>query len=144
MSNYNLNDMKVLEEFDYFNRPIITRTDKEGIIIFANSIFTKMSGYTKEEYLGKPHNIVRHPDMPKEIFAEMWRTILAGKEWVGYIKNKTKCNKFYWVEACIQPEIENGIIVGFNSIQRRVPIKIVRRFEKVYKEMKLREISLEK
>ena len=145
MSNYELiNEMKVLEEFDFQNKPIITRTDKEGNILFANSIFTKMTGFSRAEYLGRPHNIVRHPDMPKEIFEEMWRTILAGHEWNGYIKNKTKCNRFFWVEVCIQPQFENGILVGFSSLQRRVPIKVIKRYEKVYKEMKLKEISMQK
>jgi aerotaxis receptor len=143
MSNNKLiNEMKVLEEFDFQNKPIITRTDKEGNILFANSIFTKMTGYSRAEYLGKPHNIVRHPDMPKEIFEELWKTILAGREWNGFIKNKTKCNKFYWVEACIQPQFENGILIGFSSLQRRVPLKIINRYDKIYKEMKLKEISM--
>ena len=100
MSDFNItNEMKFLDEFEFLNKPIITRTDKEVNIIFANSLFSKMSGFSRAEYLGRPHNIVRHPDMPKEIFEQLWHMILIGKAWNGYIKNRTKCGKFYWVEA---------------------------------------------
>ncbi len=142
MSDFNItNEMKFLDEFEFLNKPIITRTDKEGNIIFANSLFSKMTGFSRAEYLGRPHNIVRHPDMPKEIFDQLWHMILRGREWHGYIKNKTKCGKFYWVEAFIQPEYESGIITGFASLQRRVSIKVIRRYEKIYKEMRLKELT---
>jgi len=134
-------EFKFLDEFSYLQKPIITRTDKKGNIIYANNMFTKMTGFSKEEYLGRPHSIVRHPGMPKAVFKEMWDTILSGKEWQGYIKNKTKDNKFYWVNAYIQPEIERGMIIGFSSVQRSVPIEIISKYEDIYRQMRIAELS---
>ena len=136
-------EFKFLDEFEYYGKPILTRTDKKGNIIFANNMFSKMTGFSKDEYLGRPHSIVRHPGMPRAIFKELWETILLGKEWQGYIKNRTKDNKFYWVNAYIQPEIENGVIVGFSSVQRSVPMEIISKYEEIYREMRVRELMAE-
>ncbi len=86
------------------NKYIISSiTDLQGKIIDVSEAFCKISGYTKEELLGKPHNIVRHPDMPKEAFKELWDTIKKGKTWKGKVKNRTKDGGFYWVYANIEP-----------------------------------------
>lgn len=78
---------------------IVSETDAKGNIIFANRDFCKIAGYSIEELVGKPHNIVRHPDMPTAAFADLWKTIQAGNIWNGIVKNKTKNGGYYWVNA---------------------------------------------
>ena len=78
---------------------IVTETDDKGIITFANEDFCKIAGYKKEELLGSPHNMVRHSDMPKAAFKDLWQTVQDGKLWKGIVKNKTKNGGFYWVNA---------------------------------------------
>lgn len=84
---------------------IVSETDEKGRIIYANEDFCKIAGYTKEELIGKSHNIVRHPEMPKWAFKSLWDTIKAGKVWNGIVKNATKDGGFYWVYATIYPSI---------------------------------------
>lgn len=78
---------------------IVSETDAKGNIIFANKDFCKIAAYSIEELVGKPHNIVRHSDMPKAAFADLWKTIQAGNIWNGIVKNKTKNGGYYWVNA---------------------------------------------
>ncbi len=82
---------------------IVTETDDKGIITFANEDFCKIAGYKKEELLGSPHNMVRHSDMPKAAFKDLWQTVQSGKIWKGIVKNKTKDGGFYWVNATAYP-----------------------------------------
>ena len=82
---------------------IVSETDAKGNIIFANSDFCDIAGYTIEELIGKPHNIVRHKDMPKAAFEDLWKTVQDGKIWNGIVKNKTKNGGFYWVNATAYP-----------------------------------------
>ena len=98
-------------------RPIVTKTDPGGLITYANRAFIDISGFTEEELIGQPHNIVRHPAMPPEAFEDMWRTIQAGHSWRGIVKNRSKCGGFYWVEAYVTPLTENGQTVGFMSVR---------------------------
>ena len=85
------------------NDIIVTETDAKGIITFANEDFCKIAGYKKEELLGSPHNMVRHSDMPKAAFKDLWQTVQSGKIWKGIVKNKTKNGGFYWVNATAYP-----------------------------------------
>lgn len=85
------------------NTMIVSETDEKGIIIYANDDFCKIAGYLKEELIGKPHNIVRHKDMPKAAFKDLWDTVQAGNIWHGIVKNKTKDGNFYWVNATAYP-----------------------------------------
>lgn len=85
---------------------LISETDTRGIITYANPKFCEVSGYSMEELIGKPHNIVRHPDMPKEVFKELWDTIKAGKIWQGEIKNRRKDGSHYWVLATVGPLLD--------------------------------------
>ncbi len=78
---------------------IVSETDKDGIILYANADFCKIAGYTKDELINNPHNIVRHFDMPKAAFKDLWNTIQSEKIWNGIVKNKTKSGGFYWVNA---------------------------------------------
>ncbi len=82
---------------------IVSETDKKGKILYANDDFCKICGYTKEELIGKPHNIVRHPDMPRKAFEELWDTVKRGKLWQGIVKNRTKDSSYYWVHAKVYP-----------------------------------------
>ena len=82
---------------------IVTETDAKGIIKFANEDFCKIAGYKLEELLGNPHNMVRHPDMPKEAFLDLWKTIQSGNIWKGIVKNRTKDGGYYWVNATAYP-----------------------------------------
>jgi len=121
---------KILQEYkDAVDRSsIVSKTDKKGIITFANEMFCQVSGYTREELIGKPHNIVRHPDMPKEVFKELWKTILAANPWHGIVKNRKKDGSAYWMDTTINPIVDkNGTIVEFICIRTDVTdIQMVR------------------
>lgn len=82
---------------------LVSQTDGNGVILFANDDFCKIAGYTLEELVGKPHSIVRHPDMPKVAFKDLWSTAISDKVWSGYVKNKTKNGDYYWVYATVYP-----------------------------------------
>jgi aerotaxis receptor len=87
---------------------LVSQTDEKGKILFANEDFCKIAGYTLEELIGQPHNIVRHSDMPKAAFRDLWDTVKMGKVWKGYVKNATKNGGFYWVFATVYPNIACG------------------------------------
>ena len=82
---------------------LVSQTDEKGIILFANDTFCKIAGYSIDELVGKPHNIVRHSDMPKAAFQNLWETSKKGEVWSGYVKNSTKDGGFYWVFATVYP-----------------------------------------
>ena len=117
-------EKKVHELVDIVNKNvIISSTDPKGLIIDANDAFCKISGYTKEELLGKHHNIVRHPDMPKEVYIEMWEKLRKGKVWEGELKNRKKSGETYWVKATIHPNFSKNIIVGYTAIRQDITDK---------------------
>src|SRR4051812_31120604 len=91
---------------------VVSRTDPAGVIQFANQAFVDISGFSRAELVGQPHNIVRHPDMPPEAFADLWSTLGAGQCWVGLVKNRRKDGGFYWVRSSVSPMIEAGKVVG--------------------------------
>lgn len=82
---------------------LVSETNEKGIITFASDDFCEIAGYSVEELIGKPHNLVRHPDMPKVAFKDLWETIKSGKVWKGIVKNKTKDGRYYWVNATAYP-----------------------------------------
>ncbi|MGZ4976766.1 MAG: methyl-accepting chemotaxis protein [Methylobacter sp.] len=98
---------------------ITTKTDLKGRIIYANEAFISISGFTKEELIGAPQNIVRHPDMPPEAFEDLWKSLKAGRRWSGIVKNRCKNGDFYWVLANVTPYYENDKQVGYMSIRTR-------------------------
>ncbi len=98
---------------------LVSQTDTGGKISFANDAFVAISGYSREERIGAPHNLVRHPHMPKEAFRDLWTTVKAGKPWEGLVKNRSKNGGFYWVRANVTPVIENGEIHGYISIRTK-------------------------
>jgi len=98
---------------------MLTRTDLKGVITYANKDFIQVSGFSESELVGSSHNIVRHPDMPAAAFADMWRSLKAGKPWTGLVKNRTKHGDFYWVVANATPVTENNQVVGYLSARRK-------------------------
>ncbi len=96
---------------------LISGTDAKGNIAYCNEAFIKVSGYTKEELIGQPHNMIRHPDMPPAVFKEMWQTISSGHVWMGLVKNRRKNGDHYWVSAFVTPVFENSRVVGYESVR---------------------------
>jgi PAS domain S-box-containing protein len=96
---------------------LVSRTDPHGRITFVNQSFVDVSGYSEAELLGAPHNIIRHPDMPKAAFADLWTTIRAGDSWEGMVKNRAKNGDHYWVRANVTPIVDDGAVTGFISIR---------------------------
>lgn len=115
---------------------LASQTDLKGIITYCNPDFIKASGFEEDELIGEPHNLVRHPDMPPEAFADMWRTLQAGKPWSGVVKNRRKNGGFYWVAANATPIAEDGKITGYMSVRRKPSIEQIRAAEAVYREMR--------
>jgi methyl-accepting chemotaxis protein len=98
---------------------IVSKTDTRGIITYVNADFIEASGYSEKELIGQPHNLLRHPDMPEEAFADMWDTLKANKPWTGLVKNRRKNGDFYWVVANAAPIYENGTLVGYMSARTK-------------------------
>ena len=96
---------------------LVSTTDLKGRITYCNPSFILVSGYQREELLGQPHNMIRHPDMPEEAFRDMWDTIASGKPWTAPVKNRRKDGTFYWVQANVTPLMENGHPVGYMSVR---------------------------
>jgi aerotaxis receptor len=115
---------------------LISTTDLDSRITYCNDAFVAISGFTREELIGQPHNMVRHPDMPPGVFIHMWHTLKQGKPWMGLVKNRAKNGDFYWVSAYVTAIYENGRISGFESV-RSVPTRDqVRRAAAVYARMR--------
>jgi PAS domain S-box-containing protein len=130
------------EEVPFDGGVMITETDTAGVITYANRKFRELTGYTKEELIGSPHNINRHPDMPKVAFKGMWDIIKSGEYWEGYVKNMTKDGKYYLVVVWIKPKLDNnGKIVGYIA-GRKIPDreKMAKALAQ-YKELKAAEVS---
>ena len=123
----------VLKDTDF----LVSQTDSQGKILFANEDFCKIAGYTLEELLGQPHSIVRHPDMPKAAFKDLWDTVKNGTVWKGYVKNKTKDGGYYWVFATVYPNIAHGDgNSGYMSCRRKPSPMEIKQAEELYKTMR--------
>lgn len=118
---------------------LVSETDSKGIITFANEDFCKMAGYSIEEIIGKPHNIVRHPDMPRAAFADLWTTVKKGQRWKGFVKNLAKDGSYYWVYATVFPFKSCDGSNGFISCRRKVSDMEVEKYSNLYKKMKSEE-----
>lgn len=129
------------EELLFQGRVIISETDLKGLITYANRKFCEISGYEKEELIGKPHNIIRHPDMPKEAFAKMWSTIQSGQIWHGLVKNLRKDGRYYWVETEVVPsKNENGEIIGYVAARKVASRHNIEETAEMYRKMKEKEL----
>lgn len=115
---------------------LISITDPKGIIQFANENFCKIAGYNRDELLGRPHNIVRHPDMPKTAFQDLWEVLKSKNFWQGFVKNKTKSGGFYWVKATAFPCLKaNGEIQGYISVRFKPSADDIRRATEAYRKL---------
>jgi len=112
---------------------IVSNTDLKGVITYANGDFIRISGYSREELIGMPHNIVRHPDMPPEAFADLWRSMKAGRPWTGVVKNRCKNGDYYWVLANATPIHENNQLVGYMSVRSKPDPEHVKAADAAYR-----------
>jgi PAS domain S-box-containing protein len=120
---------------------IISKTDIKGKIIFINKNFSDVSGYREEELIGAPHNVLRHPDMPKAVFYLVWKTLLSGRPISGVIKNLAKDGRYYWVIADLEPKFDaEGNIIALTAFRRAAPQNVIDTIEELYATM----LSIEK
>ena len=115
---------------------IISRTDIKGRVTYVNESFVQSSGFSREEVMGKAHNIVRHPDMPPVAFEDLWNTIKEGEPWSALVKNRRKDGAFYWVRANVTPMVENGQISGYMSVRTKPGRAEVAAAEELYRKMR--------
>ena len=111
---------------------IVTTTDLKGRITYCNPMFIRASGFSESELIGQPQNIVRHPDMPVEAFADLWATLKAGLPWTGLVKNRRKNGDYYWVLANATPIMDNGNAVGYLSVRTRPAPEQIEQAAKAY------------
>ena len=123
------------EEYTFEKGLIVSSTDLKGIITYANRKFCEIAGYSKDELVGKNHNIVRHPDMPKAAFKEVWDTIENKKEWTGIVKNLRKDGRYYWVYSHISPIIVDGEITGYTAARRPASATEIEEIVPIYKDL---------
>jgi aerotaxis receptor len=115
---------------------LISRTDANGYITYANPRFIEVSGFEANELINEPHNVVRHPDMPPEVYRDMWETLRAGSAWQGYVKNRRKNGDHYWVHANVVPVVEKGVLQGYASLRSYAGEEKARYFENIYRQMR--------
>ena len=115
---------------------IVSKTDTKGIITYCNQLFMEMASYKESELIGKNHNIIRHPDMPRAAFKLAWDMIKTGKEFFGYVKNLRKDGGHYWVFVNITPDYDSrGNIIGYTSARRKPTQSAIDAVIPIYKEM---------
>ncbi len=115
---------------------LLSETDEKGIIRYANDEFCKFAEYELEELIGKPHNMVRHPDMPKAAFEELWRTVKSGVPLKGFVTNRTTHGNYYWVFATVFPFTACDGNKGYISCRRMASNKEINKYENIYLTMK--------
>ncbi|RRV05674.1 PAS domain S-box protein [Pseudomonas sp. v388] len=111
---------------------LISTTDTRGVISYCNDAFQEISGYAHDELVGAAHNLVRHPDVPSAVFEHMWTTLKTGRPWMGIVKNRCKNGDHYWVNAYVTPMLDNGKVVGFESVRVKPTAEQIRRAEALY------------
>lgn len=114
---------------------LVSETDAKGHIITANDEFCKVAEYSKEELIGKPHNLVRHPDMPKAAFQDLWETVKKDEVWEGFVKNKTKSGGYYWVHATVYPYKDKDGKQCYMSCRRKPTKQEIEKYTALYKTM---------
>ncbi len=130
------NKERVMREQDF----IVSKTDPSGRLTYCNQIFIEFSGYSEAELLGHQHNIVRHPDMPRSVFALLWETIKSGHEFFGYVKNMHKDGSYYWVFATVTPSYgEQNNIIGYFSVRRKPDRQKLQIIDALYRDMLMAE-----
>ncbi len=118
-------------------RYIVSETDEKGRITFANDYFMEVSGYTQEELVGKSHNIVRHPDMPKVVFKLLWETIGSGKNINAVVKNLAKDGRYYWIftEFEIRKDTDTGKIIGYHASRKMISKHVIEIIADLYAQL---------
>jgi len=126
------------QEFPFpTGQTLVSTTDTKGRILYCNPAFIQVSGYSKQELLGHPHNLIRHPDMPEEAFRDMWDTIRSGCPWSAPVKNRRKDGSFYWVMANVTPLLnESGQCEGYMSVRTEPQRAQVQAAEALYARMR--------
>lgn len=120
----------------YNNSVLVSETNLQGIITYTNRRFQALSGYTSDELIGSPHNIVRHPDIPKGLFKAMWKIIAEKKVWRGYVKSLAKDGSYYWTLSYIQAKVnDKGEITGYTATRRRAYPESIQEAEDKYAEL---------
>jgi PAS domain S-box-containing protein len=115
---------------------IVSKTDPRGVITYANDVFLRVSGYELDEVVGQPHNLIRHPEMPRAVFALLWSTLAEGRELFAYINNLASDGAHYWVLAHVTPSYgSDGRVVGFHSNRRRPAPGAIRRVTPLYQQL---------
>ncbi|MDN7610568.1 methyl-accepting chemotaxis protein [Burkholderia multivorans] len=110
------------QEFDFpDDATLMSTTDADSVITYANTAFAQVSGFSNDELVGQPHNVVRHPDMPRDAFADMWATLRRGEPWTALVKNRRKNGDHYWVRANAVPMMRDGVPVGYMSVRTKPP-----------------------
>ena len=115
---------------------IVSKTDTRGRITYINRDFIDISGFIEPELLEQPHNIVRHPDMPPEVFEDLWKCLKAGRPWIGMLKNRCKSGDYYWVEAHATPIREGDQITGYMSVRRKATRERIQAAEAFYAQLR--------
>jgi aerotaxis receptor len=124
-------------EHDYpADATLMSVTDTQSRITYANAAFIAVRGFSREELLGQPHNLVRHPDMPAAAFADMWATLQAGRSWTALVKNRRKNGDHYWVRANAAPVVRNGAVTGYMSVRTKPEPAEVAAAEGLYRELR--------
>jgi aerotaxis receptor len=118
------------------DQAIVSKTDLNGNIVYVNPYFAQVSGFSEQELIGAPQNIVRHPDMPPQAFADLWSSIRSGTPWTGLVKNRCKNGDYYWVKANITPIRENGRTLGYMSVRTRAAREQVQAAEQAYRQIR--------
>ncbi|WP_404340650.1 methyl-accepting chemotaxis protein [Pseudoalteromonas mariniglutinosa] len=126
------NEVKNEEVSFAAEQELVSTTDLRGVITYANKAFCTIAGYSNDELMGKNHNIVRHPDMPKAAFKEMWAKLKAGHSWRGIVKNRCKDGRYYWVDAFVTPIHEHGQLVGYQSVRTKPTAQLKQRADSLY------------
>lgn len=115
---------------------LISATDSRGILTYCNDEFVAVSGFSREELIGSPHNLVRHPHMPPAVFQQMWEYLKAGKSWMGIVQNRCKNGDHYWVNAYVTPIREAGRVIGYESVRVKPSANQIRRAEALYRRIR--------
>ncbi|HHF2951341.1 TPA: PAS domain-containing methyl-accepting chemotaxis protein [Vibrio diabolicus] len=124
-------------EYDYpSSYSLVSITDTSSYIKYASENFNEVAGFGDGELIGKPHNVVRHPDMPKQAFKDLWTHLKAGKHWMGMVKNRRKNGGYYWVDAFASPIKSNGEVVEYQSVRFKPERIHVQRAEKAYSKLR--------
>jgi aerotaxis receptor len=121
---------------------LVSQTDLKGIIRQGNDAFIEISGFSEAELIGNNHNLVRHPDMPPQAFADLWRTVKAGRPWRGMVKNRCKNGDFYWVDALVVPVIQNNQIAGYMSVRHKPTRQQIAVAENLYQQLNGRSTEI--